>query len=203
MQLTSQPVIAQCPPSTDVPIAMGSESSPFAAPVQRPAWPLPGVSHASDRTFEQDLLSSLMPGAFERLAPEEAVDYIVNECFFAVGQAVGTAKALDAEAVRWWRRHYRTRFLGAMARFGNRWTLDRDKVSAVGRLLAVRAMRYAGDCPSISVQAAQHASADVEQYCTLHSRRQARSLGVDPGSDDTTWIAGYWCLPLIAESGGR
>lgn len=203
MQLTSHPVADLCQPSADVPVARGSAFSPFSTPAQSPAWPSPGLPHAGDRRFDQDLLASVTPGAFERLAPEEAVDYIVDECFFAVGQAVGTAKALDAEAVRWWRRHYRTRFLLAMARFGNRWTLDRDKVAAVGRLLAVRAMRYAGDDPSIGVQAARQASADVEQYCTLHSRRQARSLGVDPGSDDTPWIAGYWCLPLIAESGGR
>lgn len=203
MQLTSHPAADSCQPSADVSSVRDSAFSPFQAPAQRLEWPSPGAPHAGDRTFDQDLLASVTPGALERLAPEEAVDYIVDECFFAVGQAVGTTKALDAEAVRWWRRHYRTRFLQAMARFGNRWTLDRDKVAAVGRLLAVRAIRYAGDCPSISVQAARQASADVEQYCTLHSRRQARSLGVAPGSDDAPWIAGYWCLPLIAESGGR
>jgi hypothetical protein len=203
MQLTSHPVADSCQPSADVPSTLGSACSPFPTPAERSAWPSSGAPHAGDRTFDQDLLASVTPGAFERLAPEEAVDCIVNECFFAVGQAVGRAKALDAEAVRWWRLHYRSRFLQAMARFGNRWTLDRDKVAGVGRLLAVRAMRYAGDSPSISVQAARQASADVEQYCTLHSRRLARSLGADPGSDDTPWIAGYWCLPLIGESGGR
>ena len=80
-----------------------------------------------------------------------AVDYVVDECFFAVGQAVGTRKTLSYEAVVWWREHYRAKFLKAMQRFGNRWAEDRDRVSAVGFMLAERATRYAGDATAIDL----------------------------------------------------
>ncbi len=129
---------------------------------------------------------------FEGLTPDEAVDYIVDECFFTVGQTVGDRKSLDVKATIWWRDHYRAKFLAAMKRFGNRWMADEKHVKGVGRLLAERAIEYAGDRPSIDERAAMKAAADAERYCTLHWMRRARHARQQP-TEEATWIAGYWC----------
>ena len=140
-----------------------------------------------------------MPGSSVRdpVTPiDEAVDYIVDECFLAVGQAVGDRKALDAGAVIWWRDHYRARFLATMQRFGNRWQADQKNVKAVARMLAERAVEYAAASPSIDERSARKATADVERYCSLHAARRQRA---ESGADVTPWMAGYWCegeLPL-------
>ena len=41
------------------------------------------------------------------MAQVAKVDYILAECFLAVGQAVGSEKTVDFDAVTWWHRRYR------------------------------------------------------------------------------------------------
>jgi hypothetical protein len=120
---------------------------------------------------------------------ERAVEYIVDDCFFAVGQAIGMRMTVEYDAVMWWRDHFRAKFLSAMTEFGNRWLSDRQNVTAVAFMLGERAVRYAEGRTSIDVEAARKASADVERYCKLHSRRAARAMG----DDAPARIAGYWC----------
>ena len=120
---------------------------------------------------------------------EREVEYIVDECFFTVGQVVGMRMTVDYDAVTWWRDHYRARFLAAMKTFGNRWLQDRSNVTTVAIMLAERAVRYAAGKSSIDGEAARQAAADVQRYCELHARRAARSRG----DDAPARIAGYWC----------
>jgi len=135
--------------------------------------------------------------SFESLPVDQAVDCIVDECFFTVGQVVGDRKSIDVAAVIWWRDHYRAQFLTAMRRFGNRWMLDESHVKGVGRMLAERAVEYAGDNPAIDQRAAMKAAADAAHYCTLHWRRAARQARRQAG-DEATWMAGYYCGEGIA-----
>lgn len=124
---------------------------------------------------------------------EREVEYIVDDCFFTVGQAVGMRMTLEYDAVVWWREHFRARFLSAMTRFGNRWSQDRNNVTGVALMLAERAVRYADGKSSIDVEAARKAAADVERYCQLHARRTAHRHGLSPSEADPMRIAGYWC----------
>jgi hypothetical protein len=122
---------------------------------------------------------------------EREVEYIVDDCFFTVGQVVGMRMTVDFEAVVWWRDHYRARFLAAMKAFGNRWALDRANVTGVAIMLAERAVQYAAGKSSIDCEAARLAAADVQRYCTLHARRKAR--GLDHSDAAPARIAGSWC----------
>lgn len=124
---------------------------------------------------------------------ERQVEYIVDDCFFTVGQVVGMRTTVDYDAVIWWRDHYRAKFLSAMETFGNRWAQDRANVTSVAIMLAERAVRYAEGKPSIDRDAARKAAADVERYCELHARRAARAMGVTLSDDAPARIAGYWC----------
>ena len=124
---------------------------------------------------------------------ERQVNYIIDDCFFTVGQIVGARKSLDYETVIWWRDHYRMKFLAAMRTFGDRWAADRHNVTAVAVMLAERAVRHAGDKPSIDKDAAEEAALEVERYCTLHSRRAARGRRSEPSDGTVPLIAGYWC----------
>lgn len=124
---------------------------------------------------------------------EREVEYIVDDCFFTVGQVVGMRMTVDYEAVIWWRDHYRARFLAAMKAFGNRWLEDRAIVTSVAIMLAERAVRYADGKASIDCEAARQAAADVQRYCELHARRGARSRDAGNGDDAPARIAGYWC----------
>jgi hypothetical protein len=110
------------------------------------------------------------------MTPAQEVDYILNDCFFAVGQTVGTAKTLDFDAIRWWRTRYRQFFLHAMTANGNSWLRDRHRVTAVGRFLGQRALHHAGEARSIDLRAASLASADVESGCRMNAERE----GVSP-----------------------
>ena len=125
-------------------------------------------------------------------ALERAVQYVLGDCFFAVGQTVGMRTTVDYDAVVWWHDHFRTKFLEAMRHHGNRWLQDRDNVTAVGWMLAERAVRHTGGRGSIGVDAARRAAADVERYCKARSRRAARVGEGD--SDDNPRLAGYWCI---------
>ncbi len=120
---------------------------------------------------------------------ERAVEFIVDDCFFAVGQAIGMRTTVEYDAVIWWHDHFRAKFLSAMQEFGNRWLVDRQNVTAVAFMLAERAVRYAEGRPAIDVESAMKAAADVERYCKLHSRRASRTMG----DDAPARIAGYWC----------
>lgn len=124
---------------------------------------------------------------------ERAVDYVLDDCFFAVGQAVGMRLTVEYDVTIWWRDHYRRKFLAAMQRFGNRWLQDRATVGAVAVMLAERAVRYAAGKSSIDLAAARQASADVERYCQLHARRRSRRHLSAPCEGGEDRIAGYWC----------
>lgn len=106
------------------------------------------------------------------MAPAEQIDYILNDCFLAVGQAIGTRKTLDPEALRWWRTRYRLAFLKAMVEKGNSWERDRNRVTAVGRFLGERALFHASGHQSINLECALKASADVEEGCRMNAVRE-------------------------------
>jgi hypothetical protein len=134
-----------------------------------------------------------LPYADDARDLERQVEYIVDDCFFTVGQVVGMRTTVEWDAVVWWRDHYRARFLAAMTAFGNRWLQDRSNVTSVAIMLAERAVRYAEGKPAIDREAAMRAAADVERYCELHARRRARALGRDLSDQEPARIAGYWC----------
>ena len=124
-------------------------------------------------------------------ALEGAVEYVLSDCFFAVGQTVGMRITVDYDAVVWWHDHFRTKFLVAMRRHGNRWLQDRDNVTAVGWMLAERAVRYADGRDSIDVDAARRAAADVERYCEARSKRATRAIA---DAEVDARLVGYWCI---------
>ena len=124
---------------------------------------------------------------------ERDVEYVVDECFFTVGQVVGMHTTVDWDAVVWWRDHYRARFLAAMKAFGNRWQEDRTNVTSVAVMLAERAVRYAEGKSSIDVEAARQAAADVQRYCGIHARRRMGARGRSGAEGELARIAGYWC----------
>ena len=106
------------------------------------------------------------------MTPAREIDYILDDCFFAVGQSIGTEKSVDFDALQWWRARYRAFFLHAMTALGNSWARDRDRVTAVGRFLGQRALHHAGDKPSIDVRCATLASIDVETGCRMNAERE-------------------------------
>jgi hypothetical protein len=112
------------------------------------------------------------------MTPAQEVDYILNDCFFAVGQAIGTCKTLDFDTVKWWRTRYRAFFLHALAANGNSWLRDRHRVTAVGRFLGQRALHHAGDQPSIDIRCAALASSDVETGCRMNAEREGVAVQV-------------------------
>jgi len=103
----------------------------------------------------------------------QEVDYIVSDCFFAVGQAIGTSKRLEPEAARWWRDRYRRQFLVATATRGNSWAADRERLARVGRFLGERALHYAGSHETIDLPSAIKASAEIEAGCRMNARRDS------------------------------
>ena len=130
----------------------------------------------------------------ESPALEEAVEYVLGDCFFAVGQTIGMRTTVDYNAVIWWHDHFRAKFLAAMRRQGNRWLQDRENVTGVGWMLAERAVRHAGGRSSIDVEAARRAAADVERYCEIRSKRASQAGGHD--AEVNSRLAGYWCITL-------
>lgn len=107
------------------------------------------------------------------MTPAQEVDYILPDCFLALGQAVGTEKGIDFDTVVWWRTRYRQAFLHAMSAKGNSWTADRRRVTAVGRYLGLQAKAHAEGRATIDIEAARKASAEVEQGCQMNARREA------------------------------
>jgi len=106
------------------------------------------------------------------MTPAQEVDYILNDCFVAVGQAVGTEKSLELDVLQWWRARYRAFFLHAMTAKGNSWAKDRRRVTAVGRFLGQRAVHHAGDRPTIDLRTAALASHDIETGCRMSAERE-------------------------------
>jgi hypothetical protein len=147
--------------------------------------------------------SSAIESAFENPSPvpsdtvdelERAIDYIIDDCFFSVGQVIGMRMTVDFEAILWWRDHYRAKFLAAMRVFGDRWLQDRQNVTGVAFMLAERAVRYAEGRTSIDVESARRAAADVERYCALHARRSASRADAASSDGAAPRIAGFWCV---------
>ena len=124
-------------------------------------------------------------------ALEEAVEYVLADCFFAVGQTIGMRMTVDYDAVIWWHDHFRMKFLAAMRHHGNRWLQDRENVTGVGWMLAERAVRHAAGRDSINVEAARSAAADVERYCEIRSKRAAPA---ERAAETAPRLAGYWCV---------
>lgn len=158
-------------------------------PEPRPLAPPPSM----DRTGATPVIARHQHSPSEIRELERQVEYVVDECFFAVGQVVGMRMTLDWDAVVWWRDHYRARFLAAMKAFGNRWQEDRSNVTSVAVMLAERAVRYAEGKPSIDVEAARQAAADVQRYCGIHARRRMGARGRSGAEGELARIAGYWC----------
>ncbi len=107
------------------------------------------------------------------MTPEQEIDYILPDCFLALGQAVGTERGLDFDALVWWRERYRSAFLHAMTEKGNSWARDRHRVTAVGRYLGQRVTSHADGQATIGIEAARKASADVERGCQMNAQREA------------------------------
>ena len=108
---------------------------------------------------------------------ERQVEFILDDCFFTLGQVVGMRTTVDYEAVTWIRDHFRVKFLAAMTTFGNRWVQDRSNVTSVVMMLGERAVRYAeaDGKSSIDVDAARRASAASRRASLRLSRRDLRS----------------------------
>ena len=101
------------------------------------------------------------------------VDYILAECFLAVGQAVGPDKTVDFDAITWWHRRYRRAFHHAMTTTGTSWAADRGRVTAVGRYLGQRVVQHTRGRAAIDLAAAARASAEVEGGCRMNATREA------------------------------
>ena len=133
---------------------------------------------------------SAEPGSDDHLLAE-AVEYMLADCSFAVGQTIGMRTTVDYDAIVWWHDHFREKFLAAIRRHGNRWLQDRENVTAIGWMLGERALRHAAGRASIDVEVARRAAADVQRYCEARSKRAARTLVRDAEPDR---LAGYWCI---------
>lgn len=111
------------------------------------------------------------------MAESAELDHILADCFLAVGQAVGTERAVDFEVVTWWHGRYRLAFHHAMTSSGASWATDRARVTAVGRYLGQRAAHHSGDGTVIGPTAAARASDEVERGCQMSAdREQLRCL---------------------------
>ncbi|MXZ73348.1 MAG: hypothetical protein F4Z04_17840 [Acidobacteria bacterium] len=100
------------------------------------------------------------------------VDYILTECFLAVGQAAGPDKTVDFDVVTWWHRRYRRAFRHAIATTGTSWAADRRRVTAVGRYLGQRVAHHARRRATIDLAAAALASDEVERGCRMNAIRE-------------------------------
>jgi hypothetical protein len=118
------------------------------------------------------------------MARAHEVEYILHDCFLAVGQTIGRHKRLEFQAITWWHDRYRAFFLDAMRRLGNSWTDDRHRVTAVGRYLGQRALHHAGSRDAIDLACAMRASADVESGCRMNAERES-GLPADTGAVQT------------------
>ena len=107
------------------------------------------------------------------MAQVAVVDYILSDCFLAVGQAVGPDKTVDLDAVIWSHQRYRCAFDYAMETAGTSWVADRNRVTAVGRYLGQRVVEYTGRRTNIDCAAARRASSEVEGGCQMSAAYDA------------------------------
>lgn len=112
------------------------------------------------------------------MAQAADLDYILSDCFLAVGQAVGPDRKLNFDTVAWWRRRYRRAFHRAMTTTGASWASDRGRVTAVGRYLGQRVIHHTRRGAAIDPAEAARASAEVERGCRMPATRNA-SLPAD------------------------
>ncbi len=101
------------------------------------------------------------------------LDYILSDCFLAVGQAVGTDRTVEVDVVTWWYERYQRAFHHAITTHGASWTADRQRVTAVGRHLGQRVVEHAGRAAVIDLTAASRASGEVERGCQLSATRES------------------------------
>ena len=104
----------------------------------------------------------------------EEVDYILSDCFLAVGQAVGPGKTLDFDTLVWWHRRYGAAFQHAMRITGASWCADRERMTAVGRYLGQRVVASLGRQSKIDRATAERVSIEVERACQLQTDRYDR-----------------------------
>ena len=109
------------------------------------------------------------------MAQDSDLDYILADCFLAVGQAVGPDKTVDFDTVAWWHARYRHAFRHAITTRGTSWAADRHRVTAVGRYLGQRVAELTGPRALIVLETAARASAEVERGCQMHATRDALS----------------------------
>lgn len=151
--------------------------------------PEPRSMEIATTATKPDGMATLAKSTAEDRELARVVEYVLADCFFAVGQTIGMRLTVDYEAVIWWHDHFRSKFLAALRRHGNRWAQDRETVTVVGWMLAERAVRHAAGRASIDVEVARRAAADVERYCQHRAQRQARAENSD------VLQAGLWCIP--------
>lgn len=105
--------------------------------------------------------------------PQDNIEAMLSDCFFAVGQGVGSDKAVDYDTIVWWRQRYLTKFQFAVEVAGNSWSDDRTRVLAVSRWLGHRARHHAGDGTSVDPSAALRAAEEIETGCRMSKLRSA------------------------------
>lgn len=134
-----------------------------------------------------------VPGVFEDdRTYHSTAELVLDDLLISMGQTIGLRTSIDYDAVVWIHEHFHPRFVMALQEQGDRYLDDRAVVSAVAGLFAERAVRYAGDAPSITVDHVRQAAADVERYCRAHAQRAAARRAAD-SEGATALIAGYWC----------
>lgn len=117
------------------------------------------------------------------MTPEDHVDLILNDCFFAVGQVVHARKCIDYEGIVWLRNRYQEKFLRTITSVEDAWPGDRDRLMAVSRYLGIRAGHYAGHDGAIDASCLMQASAEVEAGCRMQAATKRAA------ADDVTRIA--------------
>jgi hypothetical protein len=110
----------------------------------------------------------------------EHVEYILTECFIALGQHVGD-RVVSPEAARFWRDRYRERFLITLSQNRRRvWAEDRGNVLAKAAALGRKAAEFA----------------DAERtpvITELHARRASEANDCRPTS--RYGMFSIWCMP--------
>jgi hypothetical protein len=120
------------------------------------------------------------PAKENTVTPVEQVEYILTECFIALGQHVGE-RVVSPEAAAFWRDRYRERFLITLSRNRPRaWAEDRANVLT--------------KAASLGRKAAEFADAERTPVITeLHARRASEANDCRPRS--RYGMFSIWCIP--------
>ncbi len=114
------------------------------------------------------------------MSPQEEVEYILTECFIALGQKIGDRQVSPAAAA-FWRERYRERFLMTLDRERPRvWNEDRLNVLAKARSLGQKAAEFAALDDALVITAAHARKASEANDCRPRSRYGMFSI---------------WCIP--------